>query len=267
PLVVLFSALTYVGAALGMGGAVPTRLRAVPTLLAQVAASFASNLAPAGVGGMALNVRYLQKSGVDAPVAASSVGLNSVAGFAMHMVLMFVFFAWAGKSALGSISLPSWSVVAIGVAVVAVSIASAIAIPATRKLLAAKLVPVLGSALSGLAAVIRSPGKIALLLGGSAVLTLSYVLAVYFSTVAFGGGLDLAQVGAAYLVGSAIATVAPTPGGLGALEAAVIASLVSAGMPSTAAVPAVFLFRIGTYWLPILPGWFAFSHLRREAFV
>ena len=96
PLVVLFSALTYVGAALGIGGAVPARLRAVPTLLAQVAASFASNLAPAGVGGMALNVRYLQKSGVDAPVAASSVGLNAVAGFAVHIGLMFVFFVWAG---------------------------------------------------------------------------------------------------------------------------------------------------------------------------
>ena len=78
--------------------------RAVPTLLAQVAASFASNLAPAGVGGMALNVRYLQKSGVDAPVAASSVGLNAVAGFAVHIGLMFVFFVWAGHSALGSIS-------------------------------------------------------------------------------------------------------------------------------------------------------------------
>ena len=267
PLVVLFSTLTYVGAALGIGGAVPARLRAVPTLLAQVAASFASNLAPAGVGGMALNVRYLQKSGVDAPVAASSVGLNSVAGFAVHLVLMLVFFAWAGKSGLGSISLPSWSFVALGVAVGAALVATAVAIPATRNLLVTKLVPVLRSALSGLAAVIRSPGKIALLFGGSAVITLSYVLAVYFSTVAFGGGLDLAQVGAAYLVGSAIATAAPTPGGFGALEAAVIAGLVGAGMPSTSAVPAVFLFRIATYWLPMLPGWFAFNHLRREAFV
>ena len=87
-------------------------------------------------------------------------------------------------------------------------------------------------------------------------ITLSYVLAMYFSTLAFGGGLDLAQVGAAYLVGSAVATVAPTPGGLGALEAAVIAALVSAGMHSTEAVPAVFLFRIATYWLPMIPGWF-----------
>jgi uncharacterized protein (TIRG00374 family) len=267
PLVVLFSALTYVGAALGIGGAVPARLRAVPTLLAQVAASFTSNLAPAGVGGMALNVRYLQKSGVEAPVAASSVGLNSVAGFAVHIVFLFVFFAWAGKSGLAAISLPSWSVVALGVAAVALVVAAAVAIPVTRKLLVTKLVPVLRSALSGLAAVMRSPGKIALLLGGSAVVTLSYVLAVYFSTVAFGGGLDLPQVGAAYLVGAAIATAAPTPGGLGALEAAVIAGLVSAGMPSTAAVPAVFLFRLATYWLPIFPGWLAFNQLRREDFV
>src|SRR5207253_2476162 len=130
PLVVLFSALTYVGAALGMGGAVPARLRAVPTLLAQVAASFTSNLAPAGVGGMALNVRYLRKSGVDAPVAASSVGLNAAAGFAVHLGLMVVFFITAGRSGFGSISLPSWPVVGVIAAVVAVFTAVAVAIRA-----------------------------------------------------------------------------------------------------------------------------------------
>ena len=267
PLVLLFSALTYVAAALAMGGAVPTRLRAVPTLATQVAASFASNLAPAGVGGMALNVRYLRKSGVDGPVAASSVGLNAAAGFAVHMGLMVVFFVWAGRSAVGSLSLPHWPVLAIVAAVIAVCIGLAFAIPATRALLATKLAPLLGRAFSGLAAVIRSPGKIALLLGGSAAVTLSYVLAVYFSTLAFGGDLSLAQVGAVYLAGSAIAVAAPTPGGLGALEAAVIAGLVGAGMSSTDAVPAVFLFRLATYWLPILPGWIAFNRLRRADFV
>jgi undecaprenyl-diphosphatase len=266
PLVVLFSAVTYVGAALGVGGAVPARLRAVPTLLAQVAASFASNLAPAGVGGMALNVRYLRKSGVDAPVAASSVGLNAVAGFAVHLGLMVVFFVWAGRSGF-SISLPSWPVVAVAVAIVVLGAAAAFAIRFTRKLLTTKLVPALGRALGGLAAVIRSPAKVALLFGGSATITLSYVLAMYFSTVAFGGDLNVAQVGAAYLAGSAIAAVAPTPGGLGALEAAVIAGHVGAGMPSREAVPAVFLFRLATYWLPILPGWFSFNYLRRAEFV
>jgi undecaprenyl-diphosphatase len=38
-------------------------------------------------------------------------------------------------------------------------------------------------------------------------------------------------------------------------------------MPSTEAVPAVFLFRLATYWLPILPGWIAFTQLRRADFV
>ena len=32
-------------------------------------------------------------------------------------------------------------------------------------------------------------------------------------------------------------------------------------------VPAVFLFRLATYWLPMLPGWFAFNYLRRADFV
>jgi uncharacterized protein (TIRG00374 family) len=99
------------------------------------------------------------------------------------------------------------------------------------------------------------------------VITLSYTVCMYLSTRAFGGDLSLASVGAVYLLGSAIAAVAPTPGGLGALEAAVIAGLVAAGMDHTVAVPAVFLYRLATFWLPILPGWAAFSWLRRSEFV
>lgn len=67
--------------------------------------------------------------------------------------------------------------------------------------------------------------------------------------------------------GSAVATAAPTPGGLGALEAALIAGLVAAGMENTIAVPAVFLYRLATFWLPILPGWASFTYLRREEYI
>ena len=114
---------------------------------------------------------------------------------------------------------------------------------------------------------VRRPTNIALLLGGSAVVTTGYILSMYFSTLAFGGDLAFAQVGAIYLAGSAIASAAPTPGGIGALEAAVIAGLVAAGMPNDIAVPSVFLFRFATFWIPILPGWIAFPLLRREEYV
>jgi glycosyltransferase 2 family protein len=267
PAIVAMSALTYVGAALSIAGAVPARLHPLPTLVTQLASSFASKLAPAGLGGMALNVRYLQKSGVDLAVATSGVGLNTVGGLLVHALLLLVFAVWAGRSVLDSIRLPHPQVFAWGSLAVLALAAAMFAVPRVRRTVARRLFPLLRRSIGGVADALRSPGKLALLLGGSAVITLSYIGCVYLSTRAFGGDLSLASVGAVYLLGSAIAAAAPTPGGLGALEAAVIAGLVAAGMEHTIAVPAVFLFRLATFWLPILPGWAAFSWLRRAEYV
>jgi undecaprenyl-diphosphatase len=32
-------------------------------------------------------------------------------------------------------------------------------------------------------------------------------------------------------------------------------------------VPAVFLFRFATFWLPILPGWLSFMWLQRREYI
>jgi undecaprenyl-diphosphatase len=242
---------------------VPAPLPVGPTTAAQVAASFASKLAPAGLGGMALNVRFLQRRGVDTAVATSSIGLNAAAGVIAHLVLAGVFLLWAGRSAFGNLELPSPRALLIGVAVVAVLGAITMLVPSSRRLVTEKLLPILGTAVAGLRDVLTTPAKLVLLLGGSVLITLSYVLAFEFSTRAFDIDLRFAAVGAVYLVGSAIATAAPTPGGLGATEAALIGGLVAVGVPDDQAVPAVFLFRLATFWLPILPGWLAFTWLRR----
>ena len=247
------------GATFAILGSVPERLRFAPTFVAQIAASFAGTLAPASIGGLALNARYLQKSGIDPAVAVPAVGLNAIAGVAMHIVLLTLFLVWAGTSAFGAIHLPDPEVLLYGAAAVVALGAIAFAIPAIRHALRDRLVPILARSISGLFAVVRRPMNILLLLGGSVVVTSGYLVAMYFAVQAFGGDLSFAQVGAIYLTGSAIASAAPTPGGIGALEAAVIAGLVAAGMPNDIAVPSVFLFRLGTFWLPILPGWGAFT--------
>jgi undecaprenyl-diphosphatase len=264
PLVLAMSVLTYVGATASLQGSVTDRLRTGPTFLTQIASSFASKLAPAGLGGMALNTRYLQRAGVDTAVAASSVGLNTVAGFATHLLLLLTFVVWAGRSAFGSVRLPDPTVALYGLAAVAVLAVVGFAIPAVRAAFRERLVPPVRRSIGAIAGVLRRPTKVGLLLGGSAFVSISYVSALYFATQAFGGELTFAQIGAVYLVGAAVGTVAPTPGGLGALEAAVIAGLVAAGMENTIAVPSVFLFRLATYWLPIVPGWLCFVHLQRS---
>ena len=50
----------------------------------------------------------------------------------------------------------------------------------------------------------------------------------------------------------------PTPGGVGAVEAVLLAALTGVGVPSGSALAAVVLYRLATFWLPILPGFAAF---------
>ena len=262
------AALTFVGATLAVMGSVKNRLPTGPTLLAQVASSFASKLAPAGLGGMALNTRFIQKTGVDPAVAVSSVGLNFAAGIIVHVLMLITFAVWAGRDAFGAISLPDPAIALYGVAGVALVAGVAFAIPSVRKQVLGRFVPIVRRALGGIGETLRHPTKVALLFGGSALVTSSYLVALFFAVEAFGGSdLSFAQVGAIYLAASAVATIAPTPGGLGALEAACIAGLVAAGMPNEVAVPSVFLYRLATFWIPVAPGWFAFTYLQRVAYL
>jgi undecaprenyl-diphosphatase len=267
PWILLGSAMTYVGAAISLSGAVPDRLPAGPLLASTVGSSFASKLAPAGIGGMALNVRFLQKQGVDEPVAVSSVGLNTVAGVIGHVGLIGVFIVWAGRDAFGSFELPDPKYFVIGVSIAAAVTVVGVLIPPVRRVVLHRVRPILGRAFDGITDVLRRPGKVVALIGGSTAVTLAYLTTLFFSVEAFGGGLSFAAVGAIYLVGSAVATAAPTPGGLGAMEAALIGGLVAAGLDNTTAVPAVFMYRLFTFWIPILPGWFSFHWLQRHQYI
>ena len=65
------------------------------------------------------------------------------------------------------------------------------------------------------------------------------------------------------LIASFIAAASPTPGGLGAIEAATIAGLTGIGISSGPAVSAVLVYRLATYWLPVLPGWYSWRVLQR----
>jgi uncharacterized protein (TIRG00374 family) len=66
------------------------------------------------------------------------------------------------------------------------------------------------------------------------------------------------------LAGAAISSAAPTPGGVGATEAALIAGYTAVGVTAATAFAAVLLFRLVTFWLPILPGWLALVGLQRS---
>jgi undecaprenyl-diphosphatase len=256
------SVVTYLGAAIALAGSVAERLPFGPNVGVQMATSFVGVVAPGGA--LALVGRFLQKRGVDTATAVAAVGVDTLAGVIVHLVLTALFFALAGKSGLGTFDLPSVATVGfitLGVAVVAVV---GIAVPWSRSLLTTTVLPATRRSIASVGDVARQPGKMIELFGGSAVITMGYVLALAASVEAVRPGPAFTSIALVYLVGSVVSSIAPTPGGIGAVEAALIAGLTSAGMSGASAVAAVILFRLATFWLPLLPGWVAFVLLQRS---
>ncbi|MDQ6938212.1 MAG: lysylphosphatidylglycerol synthase domain-containing protein [Actinomycetota bacterium] len=246
-------------------GANATRLALGRTWAVQVAAAFTNRLAPAGIGGMGTNIRYLQAAGSDRAGAATAVALNSVAGFLVHTLGVLVIVPLLGVAG-GNHRIPSapdlpdhWPVV---VAVLAVLVAAGLVRWGRR--LRGRVLPGLRSAASSLRAVAAEPRRALALFGGSAGVTAGYGLALVAAVKAFGGGLPATSIFAVYLGGSALAAVSPTPGGLGALEAALVAGLTGLGALAGPSVAAVLVYRLVTYWAPVLPGVALYSRMRRR---
>jgi len=267
PLVIVLSVATYLASAIGLMGAISQRIRLWPTVLAQGASSFVNRVSPANVGGMALNARYLQKSGVPASSGVAAVGVNSLAGAIVHLILIVVFFALSSRGLGQAFKLPSSSKLLAILAVVVAVIGIVLASRPGRRFAKGKLIPGLRSAAASLGQVAQRPGKMAMLFGGSAGVTLAYIGAFAVSVEAFGGGPGIIVLGAVYLGASALAAAAPTPGGLGAIEAALVAGLTGVGMVAGPAVSAVLLYRLATYWLPVAPGWLCWRALQRREYV
>ncbi|GAA2515544.1 lysylphosphatidylglycerol synthase domain-containing protein [Streptomyces gobitricini] len=262
----LFSALSYVAAAMSLLGFVPERVPFGRTVIAQVAGSFVKIVAPAAVGGVALNTRFLQRSGVRPGLAVASVGASQLFGLGSHILLLLSFGYLTGTEKTQDFT-PSRTVIA-GLLTVAVLVLVVTAVPGLRKFVSTRLRSLFAGVVPRMLDVLQRPVKLLTGIGGMLLLTGAFVLCLDASIRAFSHGaqpLTYASLAVVFLAGNALGSAAPTPGGVGAVEGALIAGLVGVGgMPLEVATPAVLLYRLMTLWLPVLPGWFSFNFLTRK---
>jgi uncharacterized protein (TIRG00374 family) len=256
-----FAGLTFAGASIALAGAVQIHLRFVRTYMTQLAVAFSGLVAPAAVGNIALNTRYLQTSGLSPTVAGASVGVAQVAQFCSYFVLLVISGVLAGTGPAVSFS-PSPVLVAVLLAVL-IALLALLAIPRVRALITDRVLPQIKSAVPQVLAVLQHPKKLTQLLGGALLLDVSFVAALVCATRAFGADAPVAAVAVVYFAGAIIGSAVPTPGGLGGIEAAMSAGLIAIGVDSGTAVSSVLLYRLATYWLPIPFGWFSLNRLQK----
>jgi undecaprenyl-diphosphatase len=259
----LITCAGYVMAAVALMGAAPEPLALGRTTVVQFAAAFTNRLAPAGIGAMATNIRYLERSGIRRARAATSVGVNAAAGGVVHVALLLTVIPIAGLHA--TVPVPSapdfsdyWPIVV--VIIVALSL---IGLWYWRHGLRSIVDRVRPHAWD-IRKVLSEPRRATMLLGGSLGVTTAQAFVFVACLESVGVHLPLLTAIAVFVAGSALAAAAPTPGGLGALEAALVAGLGQVGVPAAPAVAAVLMSRIIGYWFPVLPGWLAFSTSTRN---
>ncbi len=250
------SALTYVGAAAALWASADESVSFWKLSVAQVANTFAATTTPAGVGGLALSTRYLQKGGgLSAVRATTAVALQQSVQVIMHLTLLILFSTVAGASADLSHFVPTATVLYLIAGVALGIVGTFLFVPKLRRWLATDVRPRLKEVASDLVDVAREPKRLSLIILGCTGTTLGAALALWTSVEAFGGGASFVTVTVVTMVGGTLASAAPTPGGVGAVEAALIGGLAAFGVPAAVGVPSVLLYRMLTCWIPVFVGW------------
>ncbi|WP_031938854.1 lysylphosphatidylglycerol synthase transmembrane domain-containing protein [Prescottella defluvii] len=261
------SALTYVGAAAALWACASELVRYRHLLIMQVANTFAATTTPAGVGGLALSVRFLQKGGLGTVRATAAVALQQTVQVVTHVALLIFFSVVAGRDADLSHFVPRGTTLYLIAGIALGAVGTFMFIPKARRWLNDEVRPQLTEVLGSLAELARSPGRFLLIVLGSAGTTLGAALALWASVEAFGGGTTFVTVTIVTMIGGTLASAAPTPGGVGAVEAALIGGLTAFGLPVGIAVPSVLLYRVLTCWLPVFCGWPTLRWLQKNDMV
>ncbi|MFF0818478.1 lysylphosphatidylglycerol synthase domain-containing protein [Rhodococcus sp. NPDC003318] len=251
----LVSGLTYIGAAAALWACATETVNFRHLTVMQFANTFAATTTPAGVGGLALSVRFLTQNGLGGVRATAAVALQQTVQVVTHIGLLVVFSVAAGRNADLSHFIPSATVIYLIVGLLLGGVGAFMVVPKLRRWLRDELRPQIADLTTELVDLARDPGRFLIIVGGCAATTLGAALALWASVEAFGGDVAFVTVTIVTMIGGTLASAAPTPGGVGAVEAALIGGLAAFGVPTAVAVPAVLLYRVLTCWLPVAIGW------------
>ena len=253
--------LIWVGSAVPLMALSPEKLRFGDTLIAQVAASIITVVAPAGVGPAALNLRYLRKRRVPTAAAVTTVTLMQISQALITIILLLLVMVSAGSSL--SVSLPYGTILAV-VAVVMLAVGVIVAVPKVRRWIWAKIEPTWQQVYPRLLWIIGQPRRLAAVVAGNLLMNIGYVGAFWTAMVAMGGSLNFSTVAITYLTANAAGSFIPSPGGIGTVETALTSGLTVAGVSSSVAIATALLYRLVTFYGRIPFGWLAMKYMERK---
>ena len=254
--------------AISLMGCVSHPLPFKPVLAEQFANNF-TGLIGGTIATTALVIRFFQKQGLKVAVAVSSGVMNSVASSIVEVVLITLGLVFTSTqfvpSSVGGGDLEQ--VILIGIVVIGVAVTIAMLIPKLRAALRRLVGPQLASARDNVRGILKDPHRALMIFGGNLCSQVTYALVIDAALHAYGASLPLLQIIVINSLASLLGGMAPVPGGMGVIEAGLIAGMTAAGIEQEIAVAATFTARLFTAYLPPIWGWASLRWLRRHDYV
>ena len=264
----LFGQVPRVAQAASLQTASPTPVPLGRVTRLQFATSFINLAVPSTAARVATSIRFFQRSGATPGGAISAGALDSFAGFIAQISLLGGLLL-TGFGTLGWTGLPEGTeredlvrVLLILLGIVAALLAVVWFVKPLRTRAAH-----LGGQLKESLTTLRSPAKVVRLLLFNVLAELLFSTTIWIVLQAFGQDVSFADV---VIINEAVALFAgivPVPGGVGVTEGALTAGFVAVGVPEAVAFSAAICYRLCTFYLPPIWGWFAFNSLRRDGYL
>lgn len=250
-----------------VGRPIPLR----PMTILQPAVAFISFAVPGMAGRVAMESAFLYKYGIAPAVSVTKGALDSFSGFIVQAVILVIAFLTgaltlpqsSSNSSSSSSSSGSWVMIAV---VVLLAVATVVVVLRVKKI-HDRVVPEIKSAWEALLEVFRSPKLAFGLLGSQLAVQLIWGLALWIALLSMGVHLSLISCTAVVVATSLLQGIIPVPGGIGVSEAVMSAFLVPLGVPSEIALGATIIWRVSTFYLPAIEGFFASRYLSKRGFL
>lgn len=233
------------------------------TILVQMANNFSGKILPSGTGNIATMVRYLTTQKHSVIEASSIVSVNYLASFLGILCATIVSLIASGKQVQEVFNTDVSPIFFIIIGVLIGGFLLAAFLPSSKSKIRANARKFWKVYLMALSHGWRFAGAVLC----AASLSILLVICLILSVNALGGSILPLQALIALTLGVTAAAITPTPGSLGGAEIGLMLALEAAGVPSSTALPSALLFRFATFWIPMIPGFFAFQYALKKKYL
>ena len=250
-------------------GAAPIPLPLGPVYALQLAISYVNLAIPTAAARIAVNIRFFQRQGVPPGAAVATGALDGVSGFIVQALLLVSFLLFGSMSLDVDLNDPSSDALRLVVIILVGAVVAAAVVAVVPKLrhFAVGWITRLAHEAFGVLRGLRSPRRLAMLFGGNFVAELLFASTLGIFVLAFGYSIPLQELLFINICVSLLSGLIPVPGGIGVTEGGLIFGLTSVGMSQEAAFAAVMLYRLATFYLPPIWGFFSLRWLERNRYL